>query len=87
MISFKHDGYIIKPSRNKKKKYDVFKDGKFLLSYGDINYSHYKDFFGYYSELDHLDKKRRQRYWMRHKNDHIHDPNYPGYWSWWFLWN
>ena len=78
--------YVIVSSKRKHKKYDVFIDGHYLLSFGDTRYQQYHDRFGHYSHLDHKDKKRRQNYCTRHRNDHINDPNFAGYWSYHFLW-
>lgn len=87
MPQYNYHGYIIvAPSKYKHKKYDVFQHNKYLLSFGDNRYQHYCDKFGYYSHLNHLDPKRRLLYRMRHQNDNINDPRYPGYWSWNFLW-
>ena len=57
----------IKPSTNKKKKIDVFKDGQKIASIGSI---FYKDFPTYISEkgLDYA-YERRRLYRIRHKND------------------
>lgn len=82
----KNKNYIIIPSQRKNKKYDVYIDGEYLLSFGDKNYSQYHDQFGYYSHLDHNDEKRRDNYRARHKHTNINDPNYPAYWSMKFLW-
>ena len=79
-------GYTIKVSTRKNKKYDVYKDDKYITSFGDSRYQHYKDLIGYYKNLDHNDKKRRDNYRSRHKNDNINDPNYAGYWAYHFLW-
>lgn len=79
-------GYTIKVSTRKNKKYDVYKDDKYITSFGDKRYQHYKDLIGYYKNLDHNDKKRRDNYRSRHKNDNIDNPNYAGYWSYNFLW-
>lgn len=79
-------GYTIKVSTRKNKKYDVYKDDKYITSFGDKRYQHYKDLIGYYKNLDHNDKKRRELYRLRHKNDNIDDPNYAGYWAYNFLW-
>ena len=57
---------VIKPSKNKNKKIDVFThDGKFLHSIGDILYNDYAR----YIELYNLDfaNKRRKLYLNRHK--------------------
>lgn len=63
--------YIFKKSKRKNKKYDVYKNGKYLVSFGDKRYQQYKDKIGYYSELDHLDEKRRLRYYQRHGKDAV----------------
>lgn len=86
-MKYSIDDYtIIAPSIKKFKKYDVYYKNKYLLSYGDIRYNHYYDKFGYYSYLNHNDPERRLLYRKRHHNDHIHNPNYSGYWSYNFLW-
>lgn len=79
-------GYDIYVSTRKNKKYDAYKNDKYITSFGDKNYEHYNDKIGYYSHLDHNDKKRRELYRIRHKNDYINDPNYAGYWAWNYLW-
>ena len=35
--------YTFKISTKKNKKYDVYKNSKYLVSFGDKNYQHYKD--------------------------------------------
>lgn len=64
MYSYK--GYIIKPSTRKNKKYDAFKNGVKIASFGDNRYGQYFDKLGYYSHLDHLDKTRKRLYYARH---------------------
>ena len=86
MFSKKINGYTIKVSTRKNKKYDVYKDDKYITSFGDKRYQHYKDLIGYYSSLNHNDKKRRDNYRMRHKNDYINDDSKAGYWSYHYLW-
>lgn len=63
--------YKIKVSEKKNKKYDVYKNGKYLLSFGGDpkKYEHYMDKLGYYSHLDHMDSKRRKAYYKRHHPD------------------
>lgn len=79
--------YSVFPSLKKNKKYDVYnKENKYLLSFGDIRYHHYKDKIGYFKDLDHNDKNRRRNYRLRHRNDNINNPNYAGYWAWNYLW-
>jgi hypothetical protein len=82
----KLDGYEFKVSKNKQKKYDVYKDGKFITSFGSRAHQHYFDKIGKFSHLNHLDKKRRKLYRMRHKADHINDPTKAGYFAWRYLW-
>lgn len=55
-------------SRRKGKKYDVFKNDKYLVSFGAKDYQQYKDKtpLKAYSYLDHNDKERRKRYYSRH---------------------
>jgi hypothetical protein len=77
---------IVAPSKKKHKKYDVYKNDKYILSFGDLRYEHYHDKIGYYKNLNHGDKQRRSNYRKRHKNDHINDPDRAGYWSYWYLW-
>lgn len=78
--------YKIMKSVRKNKKYDVYLDDKYITSYGDKRYQHFKDKFGLYSHLNHNDEKRRESYRKRHQNDYIDDPNYAGYWSYNYLW-
>ena len=61
---------------------------KYVTSFGDKRYQHFKDQtpLKTYKNLDHNDPKRRDLYRQRHKNDNINDPNYAGYWSWFYLW-
>jgi len=70
--------YLIKPSTRKNKKYDVFKKNKYILSFGDSRYEQYKDKIGFYKELNHNDKSRRELYYKRHSKD------YPKYSADWF---
>ena len=51
--------YRFKISVKRNKKYDVYKNGKYLVSFGDRNYQHYKDKtpLKAWSVLDHNDKK------------------------------
>jgi hypothetical protein len=64
--SFYKDGYVFKvPKRTSKKKYDVYKDGIFLTSFGSNTNNQYRDKIGYYKNLDHLDKDKRKRFYDR----------------------
>jgi len=58
----------IKPSSKKFYKLDVFKDGEYLTSIGDIRY---KD-FQMYKEIDpELAQKKRDLYRKRHAKDNV----------------
>ena len=77
-------------SSNKNKKYDaILKDSEGQIkkvSFGSINYQHYKDTtpLKLYSNLDHLDKKRKDLYYKRHN---INYPKYSSdYFSKTYLW-
>lgn len=63
--------YSFVVSRRKGKKYDVFKNQKYLVSFGAKGYAQYKDStpIKAYSHLDHGDKDRRKRYYARHGKD------------------
>ena len=55
--------YTFKVSNRKGKKYDVFKDGIYLVSFGGIRsngipYDQYYDKIGKYSKYNHLDESR-----------------------------
>lgn len=58
--------YTIKPSKRKHKKYDVYVNGEYLLSFGDSRHQQYYDKIGHYRSKDHLDEKRKQSYYKRH---------------------
>lgn len=60
-------------SKRKNKKYDVYKNDKYLVSFGDKNYQQFRDKtpLKAYSYLDHNDKLRKKRYYQRHGKDAI----------------
>jgi len=60
-------GVTIKPSTNKKKKIDVFKDGEKIASIGAIGYGDYPTFMK--TEGKEYAEKRRQAYKKRHEKD------------------
>ena len=60
-------GVDIYPSKRKYKKIDVFKNGQYLVSIGDIHYKDYPTFLAQ-DGLEIADKHRRL-YRNRHKND------------------
>jgi len=77
------NGVQVKPSKNKKKKIDVFRDGKKLASVGAAGMGD----FGTFMKIEGKDyaEKRRRLYRMRHAKDG-NIPNTPGYWAWHLLW-
>lgn len=59
---------------NKEKKY-----------FGDVRYQQYYDKIGVYHNLDHLDKKRRNKFWSRHHKS-INKIGTPGWFALHVLW-
>ena len=57
--------YVFKPSTRKNKKYDVYKNDKYLISFGSSSNQHYFDKIGYYYNLNHLDKQKKDNYYKR----------------------
>ena len=57
--------YTFRKSKRKNKKYDVFKNNKYLVSFGDSRYQQYFDKIGVYTRLNHNDNKRRSNYYSR----------------------
>ena len=76
--------YSFKVSSRKGKKYDVFKDGKYLVSFGSKKNFHYYDKIGFYKHLNHLDNKRRDNYYKRFGKDA--KPDTAKYFSHMYLW-
>jgi hypothetical protein len=74
------------PAVVKNKKYSVYYDDIYLTSFGQLPYEQYEDKIGYYRDLNHYDKKRRDNYRTRHRHDNISDLSSAGFWSWHFLW-
>ena len=54
--------YTFQVSKRKGKKYDAFKNGKYIVSFGSTKNFHYFDKLGFYKHLNHLDNKRRDNY-------------------------
>ncbi len=81
-------GYQIVVSTRKNKKYDVYKGGKYVVSFGDKRYQHYKDstMLKHYSNLDHLDKVRLKNFRTRFGGMDRTDKTKALYWSWHYLW-
>lgn len=85
--------YMVKPSNRKNKKYDVYKEGSYLLSFGDTRYKQYRDKLEYYEDQNHYDKKRRDAYRARASNIRnkqyeltYNNPEYANFWSYNYLW-
>ena len=76
-------GVTIKPSTNKKKKIDVFKDGDKIASIGAIGYGDYPTFTKEKGK-EYADK-RRQAYKKRHEKDR-HIKGTPGFFADQLLW-
>ena len=78
--------YEIKKSTRKNKKYDVYKNDKYLLSFGDKRYEQWKDStpLKAYKHLDHGDQKRKDNYYKRFGKDAKKDT--PKWFSHKFLW-
>ena len=55
------------PSKRKYKKIDVYKNGKYIASIGDIRYMDYATFLA--KEGKEIADKHRRLYRIRHKND------------------
>lgn len=86
MTHYHLDGYeFVAPSTRKGKKYDVYKNGKKLASFGALGYEQYRDIIGHYSDIDHNDLKRRKAYRARHKGENLYKDN-PGWFAWHYLW-
>lgn len=75
-------GVTIAPSKNPRKKIDVFKDNVYLFSIGDINYNDYPTYLE--TQGEEFANKRRRLYHMRHKKDNV--PNTRGWYSLSILW-
>ncbi len=74
-------GVTIAPSKNPRKKIDIFKNGEYIFSIGDVNYNDYPT----YLEKDkQLAENRRHLYHLRHKRDDV--PNTRGWYSLRILW-
>ena len=84
---YEREGYKIYVSTRKGKKYDVYKDDKYIVSFGAFGLSQYKDLLGHYKSLDHNDKIRRNAFNSRFKRlIDKHDKNSGIYWSSKYLW-
>lgn len=84
----KLEGYDVYVSTRKNKKYDVYKDGKYITSFGQKGMEHYRDTaLGHYSHLDHNDKQRLANFKSRFKKLIAKkDKKSAMYWSDKYLW-
>lgn len=76
-------GVTIKPSTNKKKKIDVFKDGDKIASIGAVGYGDYPTFTK--EKGKEFADKKRQLYKKRHEKDR-HIKGTPGFFADQILW-
>jgi len=76
-------GVTIKPSTNKNKKIDVFKDNKKIASIGNINYMDYPSYINSKQYGLQYANERKKLYKIRHKKD-LNSGN--GYYSNKILW-
>ena len=70
-MAFNKDGYLFVVSPGSTKKYKVYKNNKFITSFGGVrkNGKPYEQFFdkiGYYKKYNHLDNNRKNLYYKRH---------------------
>lgn len=82
-------GYDVLKSTRKNKKYDVFKNEKYILSFGALGMKHFKDKIGLYKNLDHNDEQRKLNFKSRFRKLFEKNKNNPEsaiYWSWKYLW-
>ena len=77
-------GVEIKPSTNKKKKLDVFKDGKKIASIGAISYSDYATYIQ--DKGKEFADKRKMLYRIRHEKTRK-KVGTNSYWADQLLWN
>lgn len=80
------DAYTVEVSMRPNKKYDVYKHGKYLLSFGDTRYQQYRDKLGNFMYLDHNDKVRREQFRARFSGKDHDNPDKALFWSWYYLW-
>ena len=73
----------IKPSSNKNKKIDVYKNGNKVASIGNIKYNDYPTYI--LNNNLHYANERKRLYDIRHKKD-LSKKNSPGYYAKKILW-
>ena len=69
---------VIKKSSTPGKKFEAIIDGRKTVPFGQRGASDY---------TIHKDKKRKERYLARHKNDNNNNPLYPSFYSTHLLWS
>jgi hypothetical protein len=84
----KRIGVVIRPSATKGKKIDVYKNGFFVASIGDIKYRDYatylmEEYKGIVTPGE--ANKRRESYLIRHTQDRMVKGS-PGWYAWQILW-
>ena len=77
-------GVEIKPSTNKKKKIDVYKNDKKIASIGASSYNDYASYIE--TKGKEYANKRRTAYRARHEGEQLKIGS-PGYYAWFILWD
>jgi hypothetical protein len=79
-------GYFIRKSTRKNKKYDIYHNDKYFLSFGDKRYEQFKDQtpIKAFAKQNHGDPERKRLYFLRHGK--TADRKSSKYWSNNYLW-
>ena len=91
---YKYKAYIPKDIWNKWRPEKMLQRGDYkTITFGSQGYQHYKDRIKEWSNLDHKDKKRREKYRARHEKIKVKDGRYSyqvpftsEFFSYYFLW-
>lgn len=67
----KENGLTVKPSTNKQKKIDVYRDGKKIASIGSYGMSDYPTYLKTHGRL--YADERRRLYYIRHKGNTLNE--------------
>ena len=84
----KQIGVVIRPSERANKKLDVYRDGFYVASIGDVRYNDYYDYLAGEQkgkENPGVAALRRNAYYARHQAN-LKIPYSPGWYSWKLLW-
>ena len=78
-------------ARNKRKKYEAKLENKktgkiYAVPFGAMGYEQYFDKLGYYKNLNHLDKKRRENFLKRNAHNIKEGYYSPSFFSAFYLW-